>query len=163
MVELAVLNVLVAAEVKTFIFLYPNLEKWEIWDRTRAMTQKLHFFIYTADGDSFFWCYSSNILFYGTKSYPESTGGKSLGLHFPFQVVAFYDPLGKTAQLDCGSTYGKRQNQDRDLFLIALISLGEERQCQGLGDNRERTDRGWSTTSPSPIASTCSENDQKVK
>lgn len=44
MVELAVLNVLVAAEVKTFIFLHPNLGKWGIWDRTRAMTQKLHFF-----------------------------------------------------------------------------------------------------------------------
>lgn len=95
MVELAVLNVLVAAEVKTFIFLYPKLEKWEIWDRTRAMTQKLHFFIYTADGDWFFWCYSSNILFYGTKSYPEVQEENPWGCIFLFRLLPFMIPWEK--------------------------------------------------------------------
>lgn len=87
-----------------------------------------------------------------------------MGLHFLFQVVAFYDPLGKTAQLDCGSTYGKRQNQARTVFLTALINLGEESQGQqdlGItGAHRPGMNGTGRTTPSSLMASTFPENNQ---
>lgn len=64
------------------------------------------------------------------KSYPEVQEENPWGCIFFFRLLPFLIPWEKTAQLYCGSTYGKRQNQDRNIFLIALMSLGDESQCQ---------------------------------
>lgn len=88
---------------------------------------------------------------------PEVRKENPWGCIIFFSLLSVMIPWEKSAQLHCG----KRQNWDRNIFLIAPIGLAEETQCPQDLKMTECTDprmnRRSSTSSSGLIASVSSE------